>query len=231
MAHRENRLDVLRRNRRRVDRIGKVRDEAAILAEHFGQASADDGGTLIEHAAQNLLVGRNCRALFDRLTHASARHSAPAADHAAIERLTAPTAAAGIERERNPAARRSGVCSGCAPRSPHSDNGSLRRAAERTIAWSTSMKPGWRGSASDVTEGLSRAAAIMYCKRSFDPIDAKSTSNMSSASAAAGTSIMMPSGGRSCGTLCAVSSAAASSINACTRTTSSALVIIGTMTR
>ena len=50
---------MLRRNRRLIGRVGNLRDEAAVLAERFGQPLAHAGRPLIEHVAKDGLVGRN----------------------------------------------------------------------------------------------------------------------------------------------------------------------------
>src|SRR4029453_7385656 len=194
VAHGEDRLDVLRRNRRRVHRIGQVRDEAAVLAEHFRQASADAGRTEFERGAQDLLVDHHRIAGFNGRSHKGTYCAAPVG-HAAIALLTGPTEAAGSDSARRPAGGSRVICRGWAARSPHSDSESPRAAALRTIMRNRASNPGCAGSANSLTARLSRAAAIEYCSRSFEPIEAKSISNTSSASAAAGTSTMIPSGG------------------------------------
>ena len=49
VADLEDRLDVLRRDRRRISRIGNLGDEAAVLAERLGQPLAHAGGSSLEH--------------------------------------------------------------------------------------------------------------------------------------------------------------------------------------
>ena len=78
---------------------------------------------------------------------------------------------------------------------------------------------------------LSRAAAITYCVKSFEPIEKKATSEKSSGAIATdGTSTMMPSGGMACGSPAAARFFASSANSAAARAYSSGTDIIGNIT-
>ena len=59
MANLNDRMHMLRGNRRLIGGIGDLRDEAAILAGGLGEALPHPGGTTVEDIAQDGLVGRN----------------------------------------------------------------------------------------------------------------------------------------------------------------------------
>jgi len=52
-------MNVLSRDRRLICRVGNLRDEAAVLAEGFGQTLAHARRPPIEHVAKDGLVGRD----------------------------------------------------------------------------------------------------------------------------------------------------------------------------
>ncbi len=110
------------------------------------------------------------------------------------------------------------------------DGNAVRLAERRDLAISRSTA-GLRTEFSAATEPLSRAAAMTYCVRSFEPIEKKATSeNSSGAMATDGTSTMMPSGGILCGMPAAASARASSAKRAAAFAYSSGTEIIGNIT-
>ena len=57
VADRKNRRQMLRRDRRRIGRVGDLRDEAAILAQRLGQPLPRARWALVDHGGQDAFVG------------------------------------------------------------------------------------------------------------------------------------------------------------------------------
>ena len=57
MTDRENRLEMLGRYWRRIDGVGDLGDEAAVLADRRGKALARAGRPIVDHRLQHALVG------------------------------------------------------------------------------------------------------------------------------------------------------------------------------
>src|SRR5271170_8088919 len=188
VADLENGLQMLGRDRHRIDRIDQLRHERAVRTERDGKPPPRPGGPVVAHRLQEpLVVSDGCAG--GSVVHGSASRRSIAA----IACLAAPTEAGATDSERRPALSNAPITLGSPPASPQRlTSRPFARPYRATEAISRSTA-GFRGSASSATAPMSRPAAVTYCVKSFEPIEKKSASNLSMTMAAAGTSIMMPS--------------------------------------
>src|ERR1700727_2698782 len=99
MADLDDGVNMLGWDRRLIGRVGNLRDEAAVLAERFGQTLARAGRPPIEHITKDRLVGGD-----QILVSCRARLCANAAgpEYRMMAASTGPTAPGVIERMRKP---------------------------------------------------------------------------------------------------------------------------------
>src|SRR5690606_11404910 len=123
---------------------------------------------------QHLLVGADRLFLVRRrLLARKRRHATCLAQTvtSAIAALAAPSCAGATESSRKPASTSAGIAAGSPAASPQRLTGIPRSAPNRATPLIRRSTAGWRTEASDASAPLSRAAAITYCVRSFEPIE------------------------------------------------------------
>src|SRR6266446_3926300 len=202
MTKLEHRLEMLHRDRHGIGGVGDLRDEGAVLAQRVGQPLPRSGWPIVQHPLEDGLVfghrirrGNRGRSFAHRLSRAALSARRPRSTWP-IAALVAASAGGATDSERSPTASNAPTASGSPPASPHRlTSRPLARPCSATIRIKRSTA-GLSGLARSATAAMSRPAAVTYCVRSFEPIEKKAASKRSTSRAAAGTSTMIPSGGR-----------------------------------
>src|SRR5258707_10213832 len=99
MANLYDGMNMLRRDRRLIGRVGNLGDEAAVLAERFGQTLAHAGRPPVEHIAKDGFVSRDGILRTDRRC---LRAHAAEPVYRAIAAFTGPNAPGDTEKLRKP---------------------------------------------------------------------------------------------------------------------------------
>src|SRR6516225_2876863 len=155
---------MLDRDRRLVRRVRNLRDEAAVLAERFGQTLAHAGGAAVQNILQDAFVSGNPvgRRRCDFRDHDSVPR------YWAIATLTKARAAGATDSVRSPWSSKAGICLGSLPRSPQRlTSRPVDRARSTTVL--TRRSRAREGRASSASSGSSRLAAARYWRRSLLP--------------------------------------------------------------
>src|SRR3984885_3436679 len=222
----ENGFEMLGRYRHGVGGVDQLRYEGTVGAKRNCEAPARAGRPVVADGLEQALVVSD-RLAPDGVVHGVAsRKSTPA-----IACLAAATDSGATESERRPARSNAPITRGSPPASPQRLTPRPDSRPYRATDAISRMTAGFSGSARSATAPISRPAAVTYWVRSLEPIEKKSASNWSTAIAAAGTSIMIPSFGRAAGTPSRARLAMASSSSLRAASSSAGTVPMGSMPR
>src|SRR5712691_11712961 len=168
MADFEDDRDMLGRNRHRIGRIGDLSHEGAVLAQSRCKLEPRPRRPVVEYPTQDDLVVGDISVARPAGLFGCIVHHEPTLAIAALSRATATGA---TERVASPVASSAVVRRVSAAASPQSDTSTSRLRAASTVRAISDSTAGWPASLRSVTEPMSRAAAIVYWVRSFDPIE------------------------------------------------------------
>src|SRR6476660_8262652 len=168
MADIEDNRDMLRRYRHHIGRIGDLGHEGAVLAQRRRKLEPGPGRPVVQYPPQDdLVVGDIAIARPAGLFACFVRHERTFA----IAALSRATAIGDTERLVSPVASSAVVRRVSAAASPQSETSTPRLRAASTVRAISASTAGLPASLSSATEPISRAAAIVYCVKSFEPIE------------------------------------------------------------
>src|SRR5687767_11710746 len=168
MADFEDDRDMLRRDRHQIGRIGDLGHERAVLAQRRCKLEPGPRRPIVEHPPQDDLVVRDIAVAWrTRVFACFVRHEptfaiaalSRATVNGATERLVSPVASSAVVRRVSAAA------------SPHSETSTSRLSAASTVRAISASTAGWPASLRSATAPISRAAAMVYWVKSFEPIE------------------------------------------------------------
>src|SRR5882724_3366490 len=168
MADLENDCDVLCRYRHQIARISDLGHERAVLAQRRRQLQARPRRPVVEHPPQDGLVVRDIAVV------RPVGLSAFIAGHGftvAIVALSQATATGDTESVVSPVASSVFVRLVSAAASPQNETSTPRARAASTVRAISASTAGLPVSLRSATAPMSRAAAIVYCVKSFEPIE------------------------------------------------------------
>ena len=170
MANLEDDFEMRCRNRDGICRVRNMRDETAVLAKRGREPLPCAGRSLIEDIAKDSLVGLNISGFF--VTAPGVIHpSPPERSTAAIACLVRAMATGATERARSPAFNSASTSFGSPPASPQRLTFLPVGAPCAATCAIRRRTAGLAGSLSAATVSRSRAAAMTYWVRSFEPIE------------------------------------------------------------
>src|SRR6267154_780951 len=171
MADFEDDRDMLRRDRHEIGRIGDLGHEGAVLAQRRRKLEPGPGRPVVEHPPQDKLVaGDIAVAAPGGLFACLVRHVPTLEPAFAMAALSRATVTGATERLVSPVASSAVVRRVAAAASPQSDTSTSRLRAASTVRAISASTAGLPASLRSATEPISRAAAIVYWVRSFDPM-------------------------------------------------------------
>src|SRR5258708_20879995 len=168
MADFEDDRDVLCRDRHQIGRIGDLGDEGAVLAQRRGELQPRSGRPVVEHPPQDELVFRDIAVAMSVCALACIVHHEPTLAMAALSRATAIGDTDSVVR---PVASSAVVRRVSAPASPQSETWAPRLRPASTVLAISASTAGLPVSLRSATAPMSRAAAMVYWVRSFEPME------------------------------------------------------------
>src|SRR6266702_461841 len=165
MADFEDDRDMLRRDRHQISRIRDLAHERAILAQLRCKLQPGPRRPIVEHLSQDYLVF--CDVLVTRRVLTDIVLHEPTSAIAALSRATA---IGDTERVVSPVASSALVSRVSAAASPQRETSTPRFSPASTVAAISASTAGLLASLRSATAPMSRAAAIVYWVRSFEPM-------------------------------------------------------------